>query len=350
MSRIGLLISSLTYNDSLSGIYAEHLSRSAIIESEINYKTRINHLLNFGIHERIDWGKSDNYINLSHRNNLAFLLSYKLWNLSKTLYISGSIRQELIDKTLSQPTPAFGLSYELNESFQISGKLSRNYRQPTFNDLFWQGGFAQGNPDLLPESAWAQDLGIVFHKLINQNSLSWSTSVFNTYIKNLILWIQIEGIWTPLNQKEVWTRGIETDLKLSRSISKLKLNFEFHYSFNPSTLEKTADNESSVILKKQLIYTPKHQVKALFYLQHSLGNLSIEQQYVSKRFTKADNTSWLEAYPLTNLIISKSIKKTNNDLGLSFRLNNLLNQKYQSMENYALPGRNYQISIHYNIN
>ena len=164
MARIGLLSSKLNYNDSLSGIYAEHLSRSFIAEAEINYKTKSNHLLNFGIHERMDWGESDSDAELSHRNNFAFLLNYKLWNSSKTLHISGSIRQEIIDESLIQPTPALGLTYKVGKYFQFSGKVSRNYRQPTFNDLFWQGGFAQGNPDLLPESAWAQDIGASFQK------------------------------------------------------------------------------------------------------------------------------------------------------------------------------------------
>jgi len=350
MARVGLLCSKLIYNDSLSGIYAKHISRSAILETELNYKIKTNHLLNFGIHERIDWGESDNYAQISHRNNLAFLLSYKVWNTEKTLHISSSIRQEIIDENWSQTTPALGLTYKLGEYLQFSGKVSRNYRQPTFNDLFWQGGFAQGNPDLLPESAWAQDIGASFQKANNKSNFSLSLSAFNTYIKNLILWIPIQGIWIPQNQKEVWSRGIETDLKFSKTVQKLKLNFELHYSFNPSTLEKKAGNETDAILNKQLIYTPKHQAKAFISFQYPLGNLSIEEQYVGKRFTTADNTKWLDAYPLTNIILSSSFKKEKQNWGLSFRLNNVFNQEYQSMENYALPGRNYQISIHYNFN
>lgn len=350
MARVGLLSSKLIYDDSLGGIYAEHLSRSAIIEAEVNTKIRTNHLLNFGIHERVDWGESDNYAKISSRNNLAFLLSYKLWNSAKTIHISTSIRQEIIDKNWSQPTPALGLTYNVGEYLQFSGKISRNYRQPTFNDLFWQGGFAQGNPDLLPESAWAQDIGASFQKTSDEINFSLSLSAFNTYIKDLILWIPIEGIWTPLNQKEVWSRGIETDLRLSKTIQNLKLKFELHYSFNPSTLEKKADNETDAILNKQLIYTPKHQAKASLSLQHSIGNMTIEQQFIGKRYTVTDNTSWLDAYPLTNLILRSSLKREKQNLGLSFRLNNLFNQDYQSMLNYALPGRNYQISIHYNFN
>lgn len=350
MARLGLLNSRLNYDDSLTGIYAEHRSRSAILESEVNYKIRTNHLLNFGIHERIDWGDSDNFGQIRHRNNLAFLLNYKLWNRAKTIHLSGSIRQELVDNNWSQPNPALGLVYDLGHHFQLSGKVSRNYRQPTFNDLFWRGAFAHGNPLLQDESAWSQDIGVLFRKTNPQSSLSASLSVFNTYVKNLILWIPIQEIWMPVNQKAVWSRGIESDIKYEQSLNKLKMKLELHYTFNPSTVEKKAENESAAILKKQLIYTPKQQGKALFTLQHSLGSLSIEQLFVGKRYIQSDNTFWLEAYSLTNLIVSSSLKQKPQNWGISFRLNNLFNQEYQSMENFALPGRNYQISIHYNLN
>lgn len=350
MARVALLSSKLIFNDSLNGIFAEHRSQSALIETEVNYRLRANHLANIGIHERIDWGKSDNFAQLTSRNNLAVLLSYKIWNPRKTITVTSSIRQELIDKNWSQPTPSLGINYKLGELFQFSGKIARNYRQPTFNDLFWNGGFAQGNPDLLAESAWAQDLAARFYKINDGNSISISLSLFNTYIKNMILWIPIEGIWIPMNQKEVWSRGIETDFTYKKAWAGLKLKFDFHYSYNPSTIEKKAENETEAILNKQLVYSPKQQAKLLLSLNHHYGNLSIEQMLIGKRYTVADNSASLNPYALTNIVLSTKHQLKNQNIGISFRLNNLFNQDYQSMNNYALPGRNYQLSIHYNFN
>lgn len=346
MSRVGLLSSKLNFNDSISGIFAEHSSRSAILETEINYRLRSNHLANFGIHDRIDWGESDNYSQRSQRNNLAFLLNYKIWNPTKTFILTASIRQELIDKKWSQATPVVGMSYHLNDDLQISSKIAKSYRIPTFNDLFWFGGFARGNPDLLPESAWSHDFALSYSKSNHHNKLNISISAFNTYVKNLILWIPTEGIWIPRNQKEVWTRGLESDFGFETTIRKSKLKLELHYSYNPSTVEKKAENESDAILKKQLIYTPLQQAKALFSIQNHLGSLTIEQLWVGKRYITADNRSALDAYPLTNLTLNCSYFQ---NFGIRFRLNNLFDQDYQSMENYALPGRNYQLSIHYNM-
>ena len=350
MTRFGLLSSKLNYNDSLNGIFAEHRSKSAILESEVNYKFRLNHLINFGIHNRLDWGQSDSFEQINQRNNLAFLLSYKYWNPTKTMTLTASIRQELSAKKWSQPNPGLGINFKPFKHIQFSGKISRNYRQPTFNDLFWIDGYARGNPDLLAESAWAEDLAASFSKNNNQNKVSLSLSFFNTYVKNLILWVPIEGIWTPMNQKEVWSRGLETDLRFEKEMNHFKIKLELHHTYNLSSIEKKADNESESILHKQLIYTPKNQVKALFSIQHRLTSFFIEQLFVSKSFTMADNSSWLGAYHITNLHISHSFKKKKQNFGISFRLNNLFNQDYQSMQNYALPGRNYQFSIHHNIN
>ena len=348
MLRAAFLSSKLNFNDSLSGVFAEHKSQSAILETEVNYKTRDNHLANLGIHERIDWGVSSNIANKSQRNNLALLLNYKIWTPDKSLQFSTSLRQELIDNAWSEPTPTIGFNYHFKNHFQLSGKIARNYRQPTFNDLFWQGGFAKGNPDLHAETAWAEDLAIQYFRSENLNSYNFSITAFNSYVKNLILWIPVEGIWMPMNQKEVWARGLEVDFKFHRKTDKARLGLEIHYSYNPSTIEKKAENESSEILKKQLIYTPKQQAKALLTLEYKKYQSSIEQLFVGKRYTVADNSSWLKSYGLTNIILKKSFSKNNYDYGIGFRLNNLFNQKYQSMRSYVLPGRNFQLNIYFN--
>ncbi len=351
MTRLAFLNSKLNYTDSLAAIFAEHLSNSALLESELNYKLHSNQVFNIGVHERLDWGKSENYKQIEKRNKLAFLLSYKMWTLSKRLNLSTSIREELVDRKWSPPTPSLGISYQTTSSLKFSGRISRNFRQPNFNDLFWKGGFAQGNPNLLAETAWSQDLGVLYQYSKDKKKLDLSLSAFNISIKNMILWLPSDqGIWSPVNKKEVWSRGLESDLKFSQVSYRIHWQFDLHYSYNPSTLRKVAENESESILNKQLTYTPLHQAKALISLKHRLGSISLEQLYISKRFTTSDNSRWLKGYPLSNLIISTSFQKRKQNWGLSFRINNLFDQAYQSMLNYALPGRNYQINIHYKLN
>ncbi|MFH0999872.1 MAG: TonB-dependent receptor [Bacteroidota bacterium] len=350
MVRFAFLNSRLIFNDSLNGIFAEHFSRSFLTEAEFNFKIRINHLLNFGIHNRIDWAKSESFLKNHKLNTLAFLLNYKYVNANKTLKISGSIRHEWIDNKFIQPNPSLGLNYEITKNISLSSKVSRNYRKPTFNDLYWQDGFSRGNSGLLPETSWAEDLAFLYQGQLNKSSFKLSVTAFSIYVKNLIHWIPLEGIWTPLNQKEVWSRGIETDFSFQHPINAGNIKFDFHHVINPSTLKKVAENESEANLNKQLIYTPKHQLKAVFRYQNLHGCISAEQIFVGKRFTISDNSSELAPYHLTNIIIFRNFKMNVQHLGISFRLNNLFNQAYQSMENYALPGRNYQFNIQFKIN
>ena len=68
-----------------------------------------------------------------------------------------SLRQEWVAGRSIPLLPNLGLEYQLNPSLRLLGKVSRNYRLPTLNDRFWSPG---GNPDLLPESGWSQELTV----------------------------------------------------------------------------------------------------------------------------------------------------------------------------------------------
>lgn len=348
MIRLGALHSKLQYTDSISAIYATHKSNSALIESEVNYAIRSGHKLNFGIHERMDWGISENYAQTQQRNSLAFLLSYRHQSVSKKLAYSVSIRQEHTNKKWSPPTPAFGADLFLGKHFRLNGKVSYNYRQPTFNDLFWEDGYAHGNPDLKPESAWAQDLSISYFTKTEKQKLNFSITAFNAYTRDLILWIPIENIWTPTNQKEVWARGLEADFSYSLKRYLHRFSTQIHYSYTPSTIAKVAESESTASLYKQLIYTPLHQARGQIGMELKWMHFFMEQVFVGRRYTTTDNRKWLNEYGLTNLIFEKSITLKKHIWSLRFSANNLFNQSYQSMENYAMPGRNYQLTIHYN--
>jgi iron complex outermembrane receptor protein len=57
--------------------------------------------------------------------------------------------------------PAFFIDGVLSEKGNIVAKasVSRNYRFPTLNDLYFLPG---GNPDLKKESGWTYDAGLSF--------------------------------------------------------------------------------------------------------------------------------------------------------------------------------------------
>ena len=344
MARLGLIHSILDYNDPGIALQAIHQSTSIIAQFESNIQLNKLQLINWGVNNRFDMGKSDNFPDHTQRNTLAFFLSYKLQLLTKKLNIVTSIREELIEDSFGSPTPSIGIDYNPFNYLSIKGKVSRNYRSPTFNDLFWQGGFAHGNTELLPESGWSQEIGIDIKTNGEPFKPSLQITAFNSHINNLIVWTPEDNIWSPVNQKKVWSRGIEIQELNEVDLNDAKTGLNLYYTYNPSTLE-SGDNSG-----KQLIYQPINQVKAKYYFNYKSWTLDIIYQWFDERFIYEDNSKSLDSYQLVNIAVHGDVPIKKHLFVLQFRVNNIFDEIYQSVENYAYPLRNFQFSIQYKFN
>ncbi len=345
MARAALIHSIIDYKDPAIDLQAIHQSTSIIAQFESNIQVNKFQLINWGVNNRFDMGKSDNFPDNTQQNNIAVFLSYKLQLLKKRLNIIASIREEVVEKVFGLPTPALGIDWIADKNIIINGKISRNYRIPTFNDLYWEGGFAHGNPDLLPESGWSEELGIELKKKLDHYYPSIQMNAFNSHINDLVVWLPDEaGIWTPINQKKVWSRGLEIQQYNKYIFHKWETGLNIYYTYNPSTLS-TGGN-----MGKQLIYNPVNQFKAKFFIGYKSWNFDVMFQWFDERFITEDNSKSLDPYHLINIGVHGEIPIKNQVLGIHLRVNNILNEVYQSVENYATPLRNFQLSIQYKIN
>ncbi|MDD5282492.1 MAG: TonB-dependent receptor, partial [Candidatus Omnitrophica bacterium] len=61
----------------------------------------------------------------------------------------------------TQINPSLDLLYKLNDAIKFHGLISRSFRAPTFNDLYWPNdGMGEGNPNLKPEKGVTGELGV----------------------------------------------------------------------------------------------------------------------------------------------------------------------------------------------
>ncbi|NOR88512.1 MAG: hypothetical protein GQ527_12980, partial [Bacteroidales bacterium] len=288
---------------------------------------------------------SDNFPDQTNRNTAAVFFSYKVQLFQKKLNIVTSIREEMVDEKLETPTPALGFDWNPKKGLSFKAKLSRNYRSPTFNDLYWEGGFAHGNKDLLAESGWSEEVGIELQKKINNYHPSLQINAFNSNINDLIVWLPNDtGVWMPVNKKKVWSRGIEIQQFNDFSFQKINTGVKLFFTYNPSTLN-TGTNQG-----KQLIYQPVNQAKMKYYFTYKYWTFDLIYQWFDERFITEDNSKSLNSYQLINLGIHGDILIKKQLFGIHIRVNNLLNEVYQSVEYYATPLRNFQLSIQYKIN
>ncbi|OYT14982.1 MAG: hypothetical protein B7C24_15400 [Bacteroidetes bacterium 4572_77] len=343
MAQMAFLHQKMNYEDPVAQLSAIHQSNSFIAQFESNIQLPYNQLINYGMHERLDWAKSDNYLSLKQQNTLAFFASYKKGFLQQKGHVLFSLREELFGQKFNPITPALAIEYELLKKLTLKGKISKTYRNPTFNDLYWEGGFAYGNQDLKAESAWVQDLGLLWEANVGYYHSALEITLFNSKMHELIVWQPDSvGKWHPVNKKKVWSRGVEVQHSNDFIFSRITTGFQWFYTYNPSTLEEGGSCHGN-----QLIYAPIHQAKIKYYFLFKDWSFNLDYQWNGQRYIKEDNTDYLSAYGLFNMYLNAHLPIKKQKIFFQLSINNILNEVYQSVENYAMPMRSFQLTLRY---
>ncbi len=340
------LLSSLLYNDNSNSIKALHSSFSNISEAEFNLKLRKIDNLKIGLINTFEKSNSDELKSTldqnPQQNKTALFISYKAI-FSKKLFAMANLRKEYVKNRFTPLTYYGSVNWKVINLLILHANISKNYRTPTFNDLFWSDAMAKGNPQLLDESSISEEFGIKLKT--NNKLLSISFNAYNTNYKNLIQWVPENGIWTPLNKKAVWSYGIESLLNVNKKIGTFNLSASGLIALSRSTISELNDSENNDIINKQLILTPQSEGNISFKVEYKKFSFEYITKYVGKRYTNANNTDFLDTYLLGDIILNKSFKINNNKLAIMFRLNNIWNTEYVSMPSYAMPLCNYELSI-----
>ncbi len=331
-------------NDSIND---NHQSYSWINRIRATYTGVKNLRISPGLDINIDWVLSDAYEGRKTRTTLG-AFAEGTYDIRDKVEMSLVLRQDMIDGSFLPFLPAFGIEYKpfskINLSF--SANLSKNYRYPTLNDLYWA---VYGNPDLKPETDYAIEAGTVYNLFTYKRKLfiEAQLSVYYNRMDDLIVWEPVEGnssLWKPMNVKQVLARGIEAGLNFTANFSGLDLKWNTTYNYCRSTNEKT-ENPADESLGKQLIYIPVHMFNTTVSLQKWNFYLSFNNVYTGIRYTASDNSSYMPAYDLSNLIFGKNFHLKRFILSLQLQINNLFDLDYQSIATRPMPGRNYALTL-----
>jgi len=260
-----------------------------------------------------------------------------------------SVRGEAVDGSSTPIIPALGWEYTPISGFTISGNYSRNYRIPTFNDLFWVGSGAMGNPDLLPETSWSGEQSMQWAgKLAQQGTYRLRATAYTSWVNNWILWRPLEtGIWAPDNVKQVWNRGLEASAHAQYTWGAWSFQGDVSYNYVLATNRQLKAGTNERQLGKQLLYTPRHEMSLLLQVNWRGYSLLTTATHTGQQYTDGENTEVfaLPAYQLANLSMHKSILVSGWTFDLRGSVNNLLNQPYENRRGYPLPGRNYSVAL-----
>ncbi|MBN1647719.1 MAG: TonB-dependent receptor [Spirochaetales bacterium] len=215
----------------------------------------------------------------------------------------------------------------LSGDMSINAGLSRSFRVPGFDDLYWPAdSFAEGNPDLEPETGYNLDLGIE----LNRKALQYSGFLFARYVENVILWQPgDDDIWRPANWGEGLYTGIENSLKLSFAEKyALTVNYTFLYTFALSGDYVFSDN-------KRLPMLPLHDFAVSLLRRDKNTTLSVTARYHSIRYLKVANEAFMPSVFVMNFSFRQKIS---DQYAFFVRLDNLFNEQYETVQGYPMPG------------
>ncbi len=286
----------------------------------------------------------------TNRMELSSSLSAK-WRPSDRVGVSAVLREELFGDTFSPLIPALFVDGVISERGNIMAKasVSRNYRFPTLNDLYFLPG---GNPDLKPERGWSYDVGLSF--AVGREgvySLSGSASWFDSYVSDWILWLPTtKGFFSPRNVKDVHAYGVELQSSLDVALSpSVQLSLDGTYSWTPSRNEGEPMSPADKSVGKQLPYVPEHTATVTGRLTWRTWSLLYKWNYYSERYTMSSNdlslSGRLPTYYMNNITLEKGFSLPWADLSLKCAINNLFDEEYLSVLSRPMPGINYEFFL-----
>lgn len=272
----------------------------------------------------------DNLLN-ENRNTLAmaFLAKRKI----NTHWIAeASLRKEFSNLYNSPLLYSIGSSYRFTDFYSMRFQASKNFRIPTFNDLFWT---TSGSTSIRPETAhqveWGHDVSIA--------KFQFSATGFYTYIDDLIRWIPNEnGTWKPENVEGVNSYGGELEASYFLKNTHHDWHWNVHYAFTISENRETG---------LQLRYIPKHKLSSTIAYSWKRWRADTQIMYVGEQYARSNNdpTQVIAAYALQNLGFRYQLLDTSPSLQLGIRVFNVWDTTYQAIEFRPMPGRSIQFQF-----
>jgi iron complex outermembrane receptor protein len=338
-ARTGLFGSKLDYINPAGWDTSYNKDISSITEVESNFMPVKFIKLNVGVNYTYEEATSSTFSKLKVRDRSAAFSSIKLGPV-KGFQMSLNIRGESVNGTLIPVTYSGGIEQVLFNVLTIRGHISKNYRLPSFNDLYFKNAYAEGNPDLKPESGTNYEAGLGFNKELEGINISASSTYFQSKMDNWINWAPLNDfVWTVYNIDQAKMNGVENKLEFTYKSHKTSIGLKGINTYVYATDRKT---------HKHLIYVPEDKTIIGISFKYSGFTFLYQQLFVSDQYTKTGNMGKMDGHSLGNIAINQSVNFNKILLNLEVMINNFWNKNYMAVANYPMPGRNYMAAIKLN--
>ena len=231
--------------------------------------------------------------------------------------------------------------------FSMRAYVKKSFRMPTFNDLYYTD---MGNANLVPESALQYDAGFAlnkhFEKGIVRHAEMHFDAYYNTVHDKIVAYPKGQQFrWTMLNLGKVHIKGIDVEAEADFQIGKnLVATARAQYTYQDAR-DVTDPNDS--YYNDQIPYIPWHSGSAIVGLTYKNWDFNYSFIYAGERYDEQENILYNHMEPWYTSDLSIRCKFTVYSLQFTAmaEVNNVLDQDYEVIVNYPMPGRNYTLTL-----
>lgn len=229
--------------------------------------------------------------------------------------------------------PGLDIGFEITPDLRAYGNIGYTYRIPTYTDLYYNDPVTSGNPDLEPEEAFAQELGIKYLG----GKWSITLALFNRDSENLIDYVRestADDVFTATNIREVNTRGLEFDADYNFKLSKFTQTLSLGYSYiEDDIFEQNED------LSRYSLNTLRNQFTTSLSTRF-FKNLSQNLVFKYGERNNGDDFN----------VLDFSIVYAFKQMQLTLTASNILNEDYIETGFVPMPPSNVLFGLRYNFN
>lgn len=258
-------------------------------------------------------------------------------------------------KWLHKFTPAAFLSYApwAEHDLNFRAYYKRIFSMPTFNDLYYTD---IGNASLRPEHVDQIDVGAQYQLLRDGDQffggLKVSADAYYNLVTDKIIAVPKGNSmyrWMMMNIGRVKTRGVDVIARTSmRPLHDMRVDLNLTYTYQRAQDYTTpSDCGDGGTYKGQIAYTPWHSGSAVVHAQWRDAEVHYSFIYVGERYHTSANIAANHEQPwyTHDLSGSYTFEWGKTHIKATVEVNNLLNQYYDVIANYPMPGRNYKFII-----
>ena len=305
-----------------------HISNKIAAELNGSYTSNIG-ITGFGI-EAAKVYLSSNNLGDNNRFVSTLFLEHRLELFDNKMDITPGVAVTYFSDFKFFAFPGIDIGYQVLDNLRVYGNLGYTYRVPTFTDMNYKSPTTIGNPELEPEKAFSQEIGLKW----NTAGFNASVAVFNRDSNRLIDYVKMQNTdpWQPQNIQDVTTKGFETQLDYTFAINSFNQKLQLGYSFIEDHVKQSSYNFSQYSVNSM-----KHQVVGSYYMQF-LKNFTNSILYRYSERTNGDS------YSVVDLGAAYTLKA----FEFSLFANNIFNAEYTETNLVPMPKGNLLFGIRYN--